>query len=307
MSPRIVFMGTADFAVPAFEALHTSLGVHAVVTLPDAPRGRGQVLSPTPVGAAAANAGIDTILKPSSLRDADFQEQIRALRPDIICVIAFRILPRSVYSTARLGAFNVHASLLPRHRGAAPIHHAIISGDTHTGVTSFLLNDVVDTGTILLQRGIDVPDGTTTGELYAALMPLAAQCAVDTAQGLFEGTLVPHPQDDTQATPAPKIFREQCRIDWNAPRHIVRNFIHGMSPVPCAWSVFHNDVVKVYRAAFADAPLSVGQVDISDSQWLVGCSDGALALTEIQLPNKRAMAISDVLRGYRGNRQGVMQ
>jgi len=300
-------MGTAEFAVPALEALHQSLGVMAVVTLPDAPRGRGQVLSPTPVGLAAVNAGITTILKPASLRDPLFEQQVVALQPDIICVIAFRILPRSIYSLARRGAFNVHASLLPRHRGAAPIHHAIISGDTHTGVTSFLLNDVVDTGTILLQRGIDIPDGTTTGELYSALMALAAQCAVDTAEGLLDGTLTPQPQDDTLATPAPKIFREQCRINWNTPRNDVRNFIHGMSPIPCAWSTFHGDVVKVYRAAFAEAPLSVGQVEITDTSWLVGCRDGTLALTEIQLPNKRAMPIDEVLRGYRGQRTGRME
>jgi len=305
VSPRIVFMGTAEFAVPALEALHQSLGVMAVVTLPDAPRGRGQVLSPTPVGLAAANAGIETILKPASLRDPLLEQQMLDLQPDIICVIAFRILPRSIYSLARRGAFNVHASLLPRHRGAAPIHHAIISGDTHTGVTSFLLNDVVDTGTILLQRGIDIPDGTTTGELYAALMPLAAQCAVDTAQGLLEGSLVPQPQDDAQATPAPKIFREQCHINWNQPRSVVRNFIHGVSPVPCAWTLFNDQIVKVFRTSYADAPLLPGEVRVTDHAWFVGCVDGSLQLDEVQMPNRKRMMVADLLRGYRSSRSGV--
>jgi methionyl-tRNA formyltransferase len=307
MTPRVVFMGTAEFAVPAMQALHHQFGLLAVVTLPDAPRGRGQVCTPTPVGAAAEALGIPTILKPTSLRDPDFVAAIAALQPDVICVIAFRILPRSVYALAGLGTFNVHASLLPRHRGAAPINHAILAGDTRTGVTSFLLNDVVDTGTILLQRGIDIPDGMTAGELYEALMPMAAECAVATTRGLINGSLVPMPQDDSLATPAPKVFREQCRIRWNQPRSVVRNFIHGMSPTPCAWSVFHGDTIKVYRAAFADAPLSAGQVQITDDAWVVGCMDGSLALTEIQLPNKKRLPVGDVLRGYRGARKGVME
>jgi methionyl-tRNA formyltransferase len=306
-SPRIVFMGTAAFAVPSMLALHERFGLTAVVTLPDAPKGRGLTMQPTHVKQAALDAGITTILQPLSLKDPHFADQIRELQPDVICVIAFRILPRTVYSLARIGAFNVHASLLPRFRGAAPINHAIIAGDRVSGVTSFLLNDVVDTGTILLQHSMAIPDNWTAGELYEALMAMAAPCAVDTCQGLLDGTIQPLPQNEGLATPAPKVFRETSSIDWSADHHHVRNFIHGLSPNPCAWSHWNGDVIKIYRVALASTPLAAGGVVITDKEWLVGCGVGSVSLLEVQLPGRKRMPIADVLRGYRGPTTGTMQ
>lgn len=300
----IVFMGTPEFAVPALQALHRTFGVRAVVTTPDKPKGRGLTLQPSEVKQAAIDLGITEILQPTSLRDPSFVDALAALRPDILCVIAFRILPKSVYGLASIGAFNVHASLLPRYRGAAPINHAIIHGETETGVTSFLLNDVVDTGKVLERRRCAIPDGMTAGELYAMLMPLAADCAVSTCTSLLEGTATPLPQDDTLATPAPKVFRETSAVDWTADRRTVRNFIHGLSPVPCAWTTWLDGTLKIYRVSVDDRPCPTGHWRIVDDAFLVGCADGALRLDEIQLPGKRRMSASDVVRGHRGPMEG---
>lgn len=302
---NIVFMGTPEFAVPALRALHHTFGVRAVVTTPDKPKGRGLTLQPSEVKTAAMDLGITEILQPTSLKDPAFRDALSALHPDVLCVIAFRILPRSIYELASIGAFNVHASLLPKYRGAAPINHAIIHGETETGVTSFLLNDVVDTGSILERRTIAIPDGMTAGDLYAALMPLAAECAVQTCRALLDGTARPLPQDDAMATPAPKVFRETSAIDWSLDRRTVRNFIHGLSPVPCAWTTWLGEPLKIYRASLAAQPCPAGHWRIADGAFTVGCADGALQLDEIQLPGKRRMPTSDVVRGHRGPTEGT--
>lgn len=302
---RIIFMGTPEFAVPSLQALHREFGVQTVVTVPDKPRGRGLEIHPSEVKSAALELGITDILQPASLRDEAFREQIAERSPDVMCVIAFRILPKSIYSLARVGAFNVHASLLPRFRGAAPINHAIMSGDRETGVTSFLLNDVVDTGTILLQQRCAIDDGMTAGELYARLMPLAAECAVATTRGLVSGVLAPQPQDDSLATPAPKVFRTSSALDLSQSRHTVRNMIHGLSPTPCAWTHWNGQMLKVYRASLVDATTPMGTWRIEDNQLLVGCADGSLRFDEVQLPGKRRMHTIDVLRGYRGDQSGT--
>ncbi|HRK05255.1 MAG TPA: methionyl-tRNA formyltransferase [Chlorobiota bacterium] len=301
---NIIFMGTPDFAVPALRALHTEFGVTTVVTVPDKPRGRGLQIVPSAVKVAAEELGITDILQPVSLKENNFTTSISERNPDIICVIAFRILPRAVYSLAQLGSFNVHASLLPEFRGAAPIHHAILSGATETGVTSFLLNDVVDTGTILRQTHYTIPDGTTTGELYQELMPLAATCAVETCRDLINGTARPTPQDDSRASLAPKVYREFGNINWRQDRKTVRQHILGYSPVPCAWTRWNDETVKMYRAEFSDATLAPGTWEVRDNTLLAGCQDGALSITEIQLPGKPRRHTADVLRGYRGALHG---
>ncbi|HLP28016.1 MAG TPA: methionyl-tRNA formyltransferase [Candidatus Didemnitutus sp.] len=304
---NIIFMGTPEFAVPALQAIHTQFGVRTVVTAPDKPRGRGQSVSPSAVKQAALDLGITDILQPTSLKDPDFAAEIASREPDVMCVIAFRILPRSVYSLARYGAFNVHASLLPKFRGAAPINHAIIAGESVTGVTSFLLNDVVDTGTLLLQQELAIADGTTAGELYTALMPLAAECAVATCAGLLTGTLQAQPQNDALATPAPKVFRETSSIDWTNNRSVVRNFIHGMSPSPCAWTVWNGEILKIYRTSLIDGQGAPGTWQIRDGVFRAACANGMLSIDELQLPGKRRMATSEVLRGYRGQTEGTFQ
>lgn len=303
--PTIIFMGTPEFAVPALRAVHARYGVRAVVTVADKPKGRGLELQPSDVKAAAVELGIETILQPTSLKDAEFQSQVRALQPDIICVIAFRILPKDVYSIPKLGSFNVHASLLPAYRGAAPINHAIMHGDKLTGVTSFLLNDVVDTGTIITQREQRIDDGMTAGELYHALMPLAAECAVETCELLLEHRAVVRVQDDGLASPAPKVFRETSSIDWHQESRDVRNFIHGLSPSPCAWTIWSGGVLKIYRASITTERLAPGAWTINNGRFLAGCINGSLLLDEIQLPGKKRMMAMDFARGYRGPSEGV--
>lgn len=305
MTPSIVFMGTPAFAVPALQALHAAFGIRAVVTVPDKAKGRGLTLQPSDVKVAAQELGITTILQPTSLKDPAFQSELEALQPDVICVIAFRILPRSVYAAARLGSFNVHASLLPKFRGAAPINHAIIHGEHESGVTSFLLNDVVDTGNIIDQRRMVITDGMTAGELYEALMPMAAACAVDTCRALLDGTAMPLKQDDTQATPAPKVFRETSVIDWMRDRASVRNFIHGLSPTPAAWTTWNDEPLKVYRASLSNEECPPGHWRITNGSFVAGCADGAIVLDEIQQPGKRRMPFNDVVRGYRGPLTGT--
>ncbi len=301
----IIFMGTPEFAVPALEALHREFGVSTVVTVPDRQKGRGLQTHPSAVKISAMELGITDILQPASLRDADFIEQIRLRKPHIICVIAFRILPRSVYTLAERGAFNVHASLLPRYRGAAPINHAILNGETQSGVTSFLLNDVVDTGTIIEQRTAAIHDDMSAGDLYAALMPLAADCAVSTTKKLLEGGSAFLQQDDSLATPAPKIFREQAGIDWSGSREHVRNFIRAHSPMPAAWTVWNGDVLKITSASRSHEPIRPGEWMVVGEQLIAGCADGALSLDEVQLPGKRRMHFADIVRGYRGLPHGT--
>jgi methionyl-tRNA formyltransferase len=301
----IIFMGTPEFAVPALEAVHREFGVSTVVTVPDRQKGRGLQTQPSAVKVSAMGLGISDILQPTSLRDEAFVEEIRSRKPLIICVIAFRILPRSVYSLAERGAFNVHASLLPRYRGAAPINHAIMNGETVSGVTSFLLNDVVDTGTVIEQRMQSINDDMSAGDLYNALMPLAADCAVSTVGKLLSGTAVPLPQDDVLATAAPKVFREHAGIDWQTSREHVRNFIRGHSPSPAAWTLWNDDVLKVYAATRIDDVVPAGHWVIRGERLVAGCLDGALALEEVQLPGRRRMNFADIVRGYRGPSQGI--
>lgn len=304
-TPRIVFMGTPDFAVPALKALHATFGVTAVVTIPDKQRGRGLAMQSSDVGSAAEQLGIQHIIKPSKLKDPSFIAQLESLCPDVICVIAFRILPREVYSLARIASFNVHASLLPKFRGAAPINHAIMAGETESGVTSFILNDTVDAGSIIDQLHVPIPDGTTAGELYDTLKEVAATCAVKTTTSLLDKTAAPKPQDVQHITLAPKVFRETSGIDWTMSATNVRNFIHGLSPLPCAWTVWNNTMLKVYKAEHYQAPLQPGEWRIENQMLIAGCGQGALALTEIQLPGKKRMNVADVMRGYRGPQSGI--
>lgn len=308
-SPRIVFMGTPDFAVPALEAVHREFGVVAVVTVPDKPQGRGLQMRASAVKDAAISLGIATILQPVSLKDPDFVRQLGELRPDILCVIAFRILPEAVYSLASVGAFNVHASLLPRYRGAAPINHAIINGDAETGVTSFLLNRVVDTGSILLQHHWPIADGTTAGELYEQLKPLAAHCAVETCSGLLSGSLYGTVQDDHHATAAPKVFRETSRVNWTWPASVVRQWILGHAPQPGAWTMWNGEPLKILRASVVptttmNAPATY---TLSGTEFLVQCGQGTLRIDELQLPGKKRTSAADFLRGYRGADHGSFE
>ncbi|HEX8385435.1 MAG TPA: methionyl-tRNA formyltransferase, partial [Rubricoccaceae bacterium] len=215
--PRVVFMGTPDFAVPSLDALvEAGLAPVAVVTVPDRPAGRGQSLRASAVKEAALRHGLP-VLQPETLRDGAFQADLQALAPDVIAVVAFRILPREVYETARLGAFNLHGSLLPAYRGAAPIARALMDGVEETGVTTFLLLPSVDTGDVILRRAAPVGPDETMGEVHDRLAAIGAEAVVETVRRLAAGDVRPEPQDDALASPAPKLFRDDARIDWTRP------------------------------------------------------------------------------------------
>ncbi|MEM6645379.1 MAG: methionyl-tRNA formyltransferase [Bacteroidota bacterium] len=296
---RIVFMGTPDFAVPSLNALaaagYTPI---AVATGPDKPRGRGRTLRPTPVKDAAQRLGIDTILQPQSVRDPAFAEAIAALGADLLVVVAFRILPPAVYEAARLGAFNLHGSLLPRYRGAAPINRAVMAGETETGVTTFFLQRKVDTGNIILKRKMPIGPNETATEIHDRMMHLGAEAVVETVRRIDAGTAVAQPQDDTLATPAPKVFREQAEIDWNQPAERVHNFIRGLAYYPAAWTTHDGTVLKVFRTEVVEGTGEAGEVLDATERLVVACQSAAVSVLEAQQPGKRRLPIGDFLRGY---------
>lgn len=303
---KIIFMGTPYFAVPTLESLHREFGLSAVVTAPDKPRSRGHKVLPTPVKEKAIELQLP-VLQPESLRDADFQHILADMQPDIICVVAFRILPRAVFSVARLGTFNIHGSILPKYRGAAPINWAIIRGETESGVTSFLLNDGIDTGAIIGEKRCSIAPFTTAGELHDMLMPLAADLAVETCNALLNGTASPRPQDNTLASSAPKIFRDTCRIIWDKPAIQQCAFIHGFSPIPGAWTLWEGTTLKILQARPSESSLHLtdGTWCIANGEWLVATGAETISLQYIQPEGKKAMPVQDFLRGYRGQMQGM--
>lgn len=301
---RIVFMGTPDFAVPSLERLvESGYPPVAVVTGPDKPRGRGQRMSETPVKKAARRLGIETILQPDSVRDSEFASDVRTLEPDVIVVVAFRILPPAVFNAARLGAFNLHGSLLPRYRGAAPINHAVMQGETKTGVTTFFLREDVDTGNIILQREMEIDPDETAGDVHDRMMMLGAQAVVDTVRLIESGDVQPQAQDDSMATPAPKIQREDRCIRWDRPAPDVHNQIRGLSPYPGAWTTHGDTQLKIYRTSLGDPEDAAnsrpaGTVLESEDRLLVACAPGVVEVREIQQEGKRRLDAVDFLRGY---------
>lgn len=301
---RIIYMGTPEFAVPGLKILlENHYTIAAVVTAPDKPRGRGQQISFTPVKELALSHQL-LVLQPQHLKDPGFVSTVVDLAPDLIIVVAFRILPKEIFTIPRYGSFNLHASLLPRYRGAAPINWAIMDGQQETGVTSFLLQEKVDTGSILLQARVRIGADETAGELHDRLSLIGAEIVLQTVR-LFElGKAHPRPQDDTLATPAPKIFRENCKIDWNNSAERVFNFVRGLSPLPCAWTVHEGRILRIYRSAVVQSPDSPSKVPgtlitVTKNQLVVACAQGALSVIEIQQEGKKRMSIEDFLRGYK--------
>lgn len=293
-------MGTPEFSVPSLEALiRDGQDIVAVVTAPDRPRGRGQEMSPTPVKEIALRHSLP-LFQPDDLRSPEFARHLRALAPDLFVVVAFRILPREVFSIPLLGAFNLHASLLPKYRGAAPINWAIIRGETVTGVTTFLLEEKVDTGNLLLQASIPIGPEEDAGMLHDRLAVLGATAVLDTVRLIARGEARPHPQDARLATSAPKIFRDDCHIQWDRPAAEIRNFIRGLSPSPAAYTRHRGKVVKVYRAGIVPGSPSGGPGHVTREQDAirVSAADGDLAIQELQLEGRKRMGVEEFLRGY---------
>lgn len=308
---RIVFMGTPEFAVPSLRALVAG-GYHvvAVVTTPDKPAGRGQKLHESDVKVAARELGLP-VLQPVKLRDPEFVEALRALQPDLGIVIAFRMLPEIVWAMPRLGTFNLHASLLPQYRGAAPINWAIINGETETGVTTFLLNHEIDKGAILDQVRVPIGPEDTVGTMYERLMNIGTSLVTQTVDRIAAGDITPVEQqsvDERTLRPAPKIFKEDCRIDWTQPGKRIVDFIRGLSPYPAAWTEMYREgnaapsTVKIFSATFEQAQHDepCGTIE-SDGRTLirVACADGWITLGELQLAGKKRLTVHDLLLGWR--------
>lgn len=312
-NPRIVYMGTPEFAVEPLKAiLKAGYNVSAVVTVPDKPAGRGLKLQPSPVKVFAEQNGI-AVLQPEKLKNPQFIQSLKDINPDIAVVVAFRMLPKEVWQLPRLGTFNLHASLLPQYRGAAPINWAIINGEKETGVTTFLLDEQIDTGNILLQKTIPIGDTETAGELHDRLMFHGAELVVETIKMLTQGDIAPIPQNQIningELKPAPKIFKETCRIKWNEPYNRVFNLIRGLSPYPAAWTelkVQRNNVesvipIKIFFAEKQEENHSQkpGTIVTDGKTFLhVYCPQGIISLKNVQQAGKKAMDIDEFLRGW---------
>ncbi|MFW5973348.1 MAG: methionyl-tRNA formyltransferase [Bacteroidota bacterium] len=296
---RVIFMGTPEFAVPSLEVLtdHEYKPI-AVVTGPDRPRGRGQRTIATPVKQAAERLGIDPILQPESVRDPEFAEAIRALDPELIVVVAFRILPPEVFSVPRFGSINLHGSLLPRYRGAAPINRAVMAGETETGVTTFFLRERVDTGSMILQRSMPIGPEETAGEVHDRMMHMGAEAVLDTVRLIDEGAAEALPQEDALATPAPKIFREDARIDWSRTAEDVHNHIRGLSPYPGAWTMHGKTLLKIYRSSVEVSAGAPGEVVEAGHRLVVACGSKSVELKEVQQQGRQRLSAADFLRGY---------
>lgn len=308
---RIVFMGTPEFAVPSLRALVAGgYNVVAVVTVPDKPAGRGQRLHRSDVKTAAEELGLP-VLQPEKLRDPAFVEAMQALRPDLGIVIAFRMLPEVIWAMPRLGTFNLHASLLPQYRGAAPINRAIIDGETRTGVTTFLLNHEIDKGAILRQEEVAIDPEDDAGTLYGKLMLRGTSLVTETVDLIAAGEVHPAEQqhvDERTLRPAPKIFKEDCRIDWTRDGRSIVNLVRGLSPYPAAWSCMRKEgsadplTVKVFAVSFEPAAHGkpCGTVESDGRTFVrVACADGWIALGALQLAGKKRLPVRELLLGLR--------
>ncbi len=299
---RIVFLGTPDFAAASLKRLvESGLNVVAVVTAPDKPKGRGKKVGMSVVKECALELGLP-ILQPTNLKSKEFLEELAGYQADLQIVVAFRMLPEVVWNMPPLGTFNLHASLLPQYRGAAPINWAIINGEKETGITTFFLKHEIDTGEIIFQETEPIQIDDTVGTLYERLMKKGAELVVKTAEAIQENTYTQEPQqriDDLKH--APKIFKEDCKIDWNQPTKKVRDFIRGLSPYPAAWTMIDNKVLKVFKANEGpDEDGKSGSFFSDGKSYLrVKTADGSLNLVEIQLEGKRRMEVGEFLRGYK--------
>lgn len=306
---RIVFLGTPDFAVESLDRLvKGGYNVVAVVTMPDKPAGRGHHLFQSPVKEYAVAHNIP-VLQPVKLKDPDFVSELQSFNANLFIVIAFRMLPEVVWQMPALGTFNLHASLLPRYRGAAPINHAVMNGDSETGVTTFFLKHEIDTGDILCQARIDIGPDENVGSVHDRLMVLGADLTVDTVEHILKGDLKPMPQQDVadvEPCPAPKIFKDDCRIDWTRTARQVHDFVRGLSPYPAAWCVLKADntpeiEIKVMETAVS-AGADFGQpgaVAVVDGKMFVACGDGAVEIRQLRPAGKKMMDGPSYLRGAR--------
>jgi methionyl-tRNA formyltransferase len=306
---RIVFMGTPEFAVGSLKVLvENGYNVVGVVTAPDRPSGRGLKLHQSEVKQYATSCGLP-VLQPEKLKDGTFLQMLKFLNPDIQIVVAFRMLPEIVWGMPPMGTFNLHGSLLPNYRGAAPLNWAIINGDQETGVTTFLLNHQIDTGNIMFQSKVQIGSEETVGELHDKLKVVGARLVLKTIDALAGGAVIPLPQNllsvDPQRSQAPKIFKEHCRVDWAKSVTSINNLVRGLSPHPAAWTniSMHNseNSLKIYKASIeqSEHQCKPGEILSDNKKYLkIACADGFLHILDLQLAGKNRMGIGEFLRGF---------
>lgn len=308
---RIVYMGTPDFAVESLKRLvENGYHVVGVITMPDKPAGRGHKIQFSPVKQYALSQGLP-LLQPEKLKDEQFLADLRAWNADLQIVVAFRMLPEVVWNMPRLGTFNLHASLLPQYRGAAPINWAIINGDTTTGATTFFLSHAIDTGRIIMQRSLPIAPNDNAGTIHDKLMVMGAEMVTDTVDAILDDNVSCIEQEslmtDVALRPAPKIFKEDCRIDWSRSAREIHNFVRGLSPYPTAWCEWKDDTgtyspIKIFETEIKETSNDnrpAGTITTDGKSYLeIRCGQDALRIVSLQLPGKKKLPVAELLRGF---------
>jgi methionyl-tRNA formyltransferase len=310
---RIVFMGTPDFAVAALDAIvKAKFNVVGVVTAPDKPAGRGQKIQQSPVKNYALEHNL-TVLQPSNLKSEEFLAQLKSLSANLQIVVAFRMLPKAVWQLPEYGTFNLHASLLPNYRGAAPINWAIINGETKTGVSTFFIDEKIDTGNIILQEEVTIDDDEILGELHDKLMDVGSKLVVKTVQLIEKGTVETIKQPEIEEKPAPKIFTESCKIDWDDSLSHIYNLIRGLNPFPAAWTTLINNneeiKVKIYnvKKEFTSHQYKNGTLITSKNEIKVAVTGGYILLESLQFAGKKQMDSKSLLNGFKFSENALME
>src|SRR5688572_1236664 len=300
---RIIFMGTPDFAVSTLQTLvENGQNVVAVITAPDKPAGRGLKLNESPVKQYAVSQNIP-VLQPTNLKSELFLEELKSYQADLQIIVAFRMLPEAVWNMPPLGSFNIHASLLPQYRGAAPINWAIMNGETETGVTSFFLQHQIDTGDIIFQDKVAIASEDDFGTLYEKLKHAGAALALKTVKAIEAGNVPAQPQKtSSELNEAPKIFKETCQINWNQPASTIHNFVRGLSPYPTAWTNFDDKTFKIFKTEVLPGQLEnamLGQLKTDQKTYIhVQTAEGIINILDLQMEGKKRMSIPELLRGY---------
>jgi methionyl-tRNA formyltransferase len=301
---RIVFMGTPDFAVATLDAiLKANFNVVGVITAPDKPAGRGQKIQQSAVKKYALQKGLN-ILQPTNLKNEDFLKELEILKANLQIVVAFRMLPTIIWKMPEYGTFNLHASLLPNYRGAAPINWAIINGETKTGVSTFFIDEKIDTGNIILQEEISISEDETVGELHDKLMTIGSELVVKTLKLISENTIVTTKQPEIEEKLAPKIFTETCKINWNASVNSIYNLIRGLNPYPTAWTTLinNNEEIKVklfdVKKEVIQHSFTNGFILTSKNELKIAAKDGFIIVKSLQLAGKKKMDIKSLLNGF---------
>lgn len=302
---RIIFMGTPNFAVTTLQTLiENNFNIVAVITAPDKAAGRGRKIQTSAVKEYALKNNLE-ILQPTNLKDKNFLNHLKSLNANLQIVVAFRMLPKEVWQMPKLGTFNLHASLLPNYRGAAPIHWAIINGETQTGVTTFFIDEKIDTGNIILQEKTSIKENTTVGELHDKLMHIGSNLVITTTKLIAKGNIDTKPQNQNEnLREAPKIYTKTCKINWGKPINKIYNLIRGLNPYPTAWTTLYNNNKQLKLKIFdiekeiTNHKLKIGEIKVSKNEIRIAVAQGFIKILSLQIEGKKKMKTKDLLNGY---------